>query len=391
MAKPNRDAQQEAGERTLRERGVAKDAGAEDLGALLGQSPETDVAIALRLGNMPTIESARLLRRLEHETTDKRVRKEAKRGLYKLGQRGVPIPAVAPAEPVRIEAPPIEGYVCPVDGNGDQLVWLVKPRPSGVMHLFAVLNDPLGLREVELHPISRKALRALRADLADKHDLRFVAADWRYCDFLIRRGMEWARRSGSRQSGDYLALRQQLTHEPPIDDQPPLILKLLDETEIAGQPEVLAKSATLLEEKEFRTWFFAPEPLRPYLDQLSRIRESPLVLDPVQQQERAGVVIERAVEELFGGEFRDSWARRLYEMAYFFWASERAEQARQAVAAAAALARSEGGGRGIPFFEDLTRASLAFYFEAALKADEERAQESLVLTPQQLREQRARR
>ena len=27
-------------------------------------------------------------------------------------------------------------------------MWLLKPRPGGIAHLFAVLNDPDGLREV---------------------------------------------------------------------------------------------------------------------------------------------------------------------------------------------------------------------------------------------------
>jgi hypothetical protein len=391
MVRPGPEARREAGERLLGEWGVGRDATPQTLGSLLGRSPEADLAIAHRLGDEPSEESARLLRRLEDGAADKLVRKEARRGLYKLGQRGVAIPEIAAEAPIRIEAPPLEGYLCPVDGRGDQLIWLVKPGPGGVLHLFAVINDPEGLREVELSLLTRKALRALRDDLAAKHELRFVAADWRYCDFLIHRALEWARQRGTRISGDYPALRQQLTHEPPATEHRPLVLAHVGETEVAGQPELLANSADLLAEKELRTWFFAPEPLRPYLDELQSIRESPLVLDPVQERERIEAVLERAVEELFGGELRDSWARRLYEMAYFFWASGRAEQARRAVAAAAALARSGRGGRDIPFFEELARTSLAVYFEAAVEAESERTASSLVLTPQQLRAERARR
>lgn len=390
MVKPSRDPRREAGERLLGEWGVSGDAAPEQLAPLLGRSAEADLAIAHRLGDIVGEESVRLLRLLE-DTADKLVRKQAKRGLYKLGQRGVPIPEKPAEPPVLIETAPLEGYLSPVDGRGDQLVWIVRPRAPGVLHLFAVTNDPEGLREVDLNVVSRKLLRAFREELAAKHELRFVAADWRYCDFLIQRGLGWARERGARVSGDYPALRRQLTHEPPASEMRPLVLAHTDEAEIEDKPELLAGSGSLLAEQEFRTWFFDAPSLRPYLDELRSVRESPLVLGEAQQRERFGAVIERAVEELFGREIGQSWARRLYEMAYFFWASGRTEQARRAVAAASALAKSTRGGRDIPFFEDLTRASLAVHFEASLDAESERAASSLVLTPQQIREQRSRR
>ena len=88
--------------------------------------------------------------------------------------------------------PALEGYLSAVDGRGDQLVWLVKPHPGGLAHLFAVINDPEGLREVNLFETTRKALRASREELLRKHELRMIEADWRYCDYLIDRAFHWA-------------------------------------------------------------------------------------------------------------------------------------------------------------------------------------------------------
>ena len=165
-----------------------------------------------------------LLRRFERESADKRLRKEAKRALYRLQQRGVHVAEAAVVEPSPVLAVAPEGYLSAVDGRGDQLVWLVKPRPGGIAQLFAVINDPQGLREVDLDLATRKVLKEIRGELARKHDLRLVDADWRYCDFLVHRAFEWARAGEVRINGDYPALRAQITRESPPADCPPLIL-----------------------------------------------------------------------------------------------------------------------------------------------------------------------
>ena len=379
------------GNRLLAEWDVSPDAGVTDLESRLGRSVAADVAIAYRLGRLPSDESIRLLQRLDQSGSDKLVRKEAKRALYRLQQRGLRIPEVPAPAPLPIAPATLEGYVSHVDGQGDQLVWLVKPRPAGIAHLFAVINDPAGLREIELNLITRKGLRLLREELAAKHELRLVEADWTYCDFLMHRAFGWARMRGTPMTGDYPALRAQVVKPPPAQDLPPLVLSRVDAEAIKRDPVVLARSAELLEEKEFRTWFFGPEQLKPYLEELASIRESPLVLNRPQQEERFRAVAERAVAELFGGEWGAVYARRLYEMAYFLSVTGRTPRAQEAVAVALALAESGHGGRDIPFCEHLARTSLGLHFQVAVEEEQERAKSSLVVTPQQFASETRRR
>lgn len=382
MAKRSPDPVQDAGEERLAEWGIGREASVAELAGVLRRDAAADVAIAHRLGAAASEESAQLLRRLEHESTDKRVRKEAKRALYRLEQRGVRLPA-APAEPAPapLTAAPIEGYVSPVDGRGDQLVWLVKPQPGGVAHLFAVVNDPEGMREAALNAITRKAVRSLRAELERKHDLRLVEVDWRYADFLMHRAFEWARARGTRMAGDYPALRVQLTRQPAPQTMAPSVLARLDAATLTDA-DLLAHSPALLEEPELRTWFLTEPELKPYLDEMAGVRDSPLVLNRAQQDERYNEVIARAIDTVFGGEMRQSWARRLYEMGYFFAASRRPERAAQAVTVARAL-EGDGAAHQIPFCAQLVRASLAFFFQLAIEQEQEREKTSLVLTPQQ--------
>lgn len=383
MTKPDRESQLHLGEQRLKEWGVPADASVEALRHTAGRDAAADLAIATRLGSHTEPASVEALIALETASSDKLVRKEIRRSLYRLERRGLTIPQPATPKPTLVApAPALEGYLSAVDGGGDQLVWLAKPRAGSVAHLFAVINDPDGLREVDLSETTRKALRAARQQLLDKHELRMVEADWRYCDYLIDRAMRWAAEKGHSVSGDYPGLRAQLIKQP-VTEMPALILARTDSDVVRRDPQLVAESAKLLDEKEFRTWFFDRDVLKPYIDEVLEAKTSPLILQPGQQQERFGAVAERAVEELFGGEIQLSWVRRLEEMAYFLHVTQRPEQARRALAAALALEASRRGGREIAFCEQLARTSLAAFLQMEEERREEESRTSLVVTPQQ--------
>jgi len=401
MSKANRDNLLQRGEQLLKEWDVATDADAAaavgGLRAAMGRDPAADVAIASRLGALADPASVEALLRLENESADKRLHKEVRRALYRLEQRGLAIPAAPAVPPLAVvHAPSLEGYLSPVDGPGDQLVWIVRPRPAAVAHLYAVTNDPEGLREVDLFETTRKALRTTRQELQARHQIRMIETDWRYCDFLIDRALHWATERGNAVSGDYRGWRAQLTKEPVRDMAPP-IRSRLDVDAVRAAAPLLADSAAVLEEPELRTWLFDQAVLQPYLDEIQQVKESPLLLSEVQQQERIRGVVERAVEELFGAEApghipQGSWVRRLEEMAYHFHATGRVESAKRALAAALALETSTRGGRDIPLCETLARASLLSYLRAEEQQAEEESRGQLVVTPQQaLREAQRRR
>lgn len=362
---------------------MSAEATPEELKVFLGRAPAADLAIASRLGALPGAESVALLQSLERDSGDKEVRKEAKRALYRLRQRGIPVPELRPQGAPVLLAPAIEGYLSAVDGRGDQLLWLLKPRPDGLVHLFALINDPDGLREVDLNVTTRKAVKHATDELAAKHQIRFVKADWRYCDFLIHRAFEWARARGTPMTGDYPALRSQITREAPPRELPPLVYSEIDPEEVRADRSLRARSVQLLEEQELRTWFFGPELVKPYLDEIAAARESPILLHPRQQADRVAAVVERAVTELFGGERRESYIRRLQVMAYYFSATGRAASARQALAVAFALEESPAGGRDIPFCEELVVVSLGAWQQAAAEIEAERARSSFIVTPRQ--------
>jgi len=108
-----------------------------ELERLAGEDPVTALAVAERLGAIVSEESAAALGRLEMSAPqDKLLRREARRALYRLKQKGIAIPqpevsAAAAATPSPLSGPAPEGYLSFSDPFGDRLLWVVKPRPGG--------------------------------------------------------------------------------------------------------------------------------------------------------------------------------------------------------------------------------------------------------------------
>jgi len=381
MAKATPDAQVLVGEQQLAAWGVGADASPDALAAVIGRHAASDLAIAQRLGRRFDEASARLLQRLERDAADKAGRRAARRALYRLEQQGIRLPPVTPAPAAPALGVAIEGLISSLDGRGDQLVWLLRPQPGGVAHLFGVVNDPDGLREVALHTVSRKALKSLRVELEQRHELRLVPVDWRHADFLLRRAFEWAQARGTRMDGDYPGLRAQFARmaAPPAS---PLVTPPTDTA-------ALTTAAELLGEPELRTWFRPVEELAPYLEELAAVKDSPLVLNETQQQQRFEEIIERCSDGLFGAARRVVWERRLAEMAHYFTAARRPVRAAQAQAVAAALA-ADAAPREVAFCAQLVRASLAYFFQVAAEQERERERTSLIVTPQQATRPRGR-
>jgi len=381
MAKRRPDPAVARGEALLAEWGLATDSGAEVLATVVGRDSAADLAIADRLATIGGAAAVALLQRLESDSGDRGVRKEAKRALYRLEQRGEAVQHAAPAPAAApILGPELEGFVSPFDGRGDQLAWILKPRAGALLHFFALFNDPAGLREVSISPITRKSLREIRTELEQRHDLRLVAIDWRYVDFVVHRAHQWTRERGGHVEGDYLAIRAQLTQTPVPEAMEHPVWKML----AGGDDAPLASSAEVVGEPELRTWFPDLAALAPFFTEIDNIRDSPLVLNEAQQRERFDAVVNEATERCYAAAGRASWRRRVEAMAYVFAVSKRDEQARRCAAVAQALDRDVAFA-DIPLLAFLVRLAFDAHLQHSAKAEAERQESSLLVTPEQVR------
>lgn len=399
-----RDPRLARGKKALEEWGIQPAAGQDlDIASLnerRGQNADADFALAALLGEVQTAESAQFLADWVEQATDKHLRKEISRALYRLSQKGIQAdrPQKGTGKSILTPIEP-EGYLSSMDGRGDRLVWIVKSRVGGGLHfLSALVNEPEGMRYIEGTEISRKMLRQILQDLLDRRGVTMVQVSWRYCDFLMQEGYERAEAQDKKEVESYPALRSFVSTTPAEranvssnrSDKAGHVYSLpqavplpdsLDRETVAADDTFLATSIQLGEEPEMQRWVFDAEQAKPYVEKITSAQESPLVLNQHQQKDRVDDVIKQAVAEVFSGESGQVYARRLEEMALYFAATERVVSAQRALAVSLALQKEGASGSGIPFCEGLVQQSIGLHYTEEKQQQQEESKSSLIMKP----------
>ena len=305
-------------------------------------------------------------------------RREVRRALYRLRQRGVATPERPMDEPPRRRdlGSDIEGFVSAHDASGDRLLWLVKRQASGGSLLVAAqANEPEGLRDVQAVDMSRKHLRAVRQRLAREGGVTLVAAPWATVDALLVEAHE--RTTTRDRARDYLRVRAEVTAEPPAAPAEPLSSQApppgLDEARTLA-----AASAPLLGEAPFAAWGPGAEAAAPFVAEIAALRDSPLVLNELQQRERVREVLRRAAEALYPAA---AFARRLEGTAYVLAETGRGPAARAALAIAALLRARPAEGYETPFVSGAVERALGTLLSADVARQTEERRSALVATP----------
>lgn len=362
---------------------------AEVVGVLsaLSKRPEADhIAVARALCTVAPAEAAAMLAGIETKVRGAR-RREVRRMLYRLRQRGI-VPAEV-ADPVsKSSAPPVptepdlSALVSTVDAEGGQLVWLLKSRrQGGLRRLSGLVSEAEGLVATSLAPLSRRELRQEQRDLEARGGPRMVEADWRLADHILYDAYRRTPEGRRGRVGDFLAARAELIASPPAADFVHPVYREFA-AEVAREPSV-----ELLSEPEVAALRMPVEALRPSLEEIERIRESMIVLNRFQQEERVDAAVARALAELGGGSAAGATLRRRLEALAYYMARTGRTKTAGWVAAAAARLRDGADLRHVAFFQAFIRAQLG----ATLAQESREAEPRLVMTPAQaMRAQRPR-
>ena len=395
MAKKDlHDERLEKGLAALRSAGIAIDAptsaSVAELKSAIGQSAEADIAAVFMLGKIAAHESLNLLREIEATAADKDVKKEIKRALFKLSQKGIVVAQQPPEEkkpaPLFERDYEIEAYMSAVDGGGGRLVWIAKPQPKrGLQVIQAMLHDHEGLVRFGGVQMKRKELRAMTDEIKQKHGVSMIAVPWEFADRIIYEGYERAKargQSGQSDLNDFHAIRSVIGTGKPKAVTHPVYQKLGTENFRDGSWR--EQSRRLLEEPELRYWVIVDEWVQDCLAALHEAQSSPLVLNPVQKEERLASVVRDAVKTLCAGDNGQAFKRRMEDMALYFAETGRMDQAKVSLAVAQQVGEGDPGPLDISFLTGLMQKSFVFFMsqmKAQQEAQQKAEQSSLIIKP----------
>ncbi len=350
------------------------DQAVEKLRALRASGAADQAKIAAAAGHIVSPAAAQFLAEMETGASGA-LRREVRRALFKLRQHGIEPPSQVspPAHPAAAIEPNVSALISPIDPEGARLVWLFKSRSQGgLSRLQGLTSETDGLVGANLTHVSRREFREERQDIERRSSIKLIDADYRLADFMLCEGYRRTPQARIGQVGNFLALRAEiLAAAPPAEYHHPIYHEFASSLSQDPSPE-------LLNEPELGGWIIAQGELKPYLAEVEEIRQSPLVLNQYQQEERINAVVGRAVDQLFSGERGALMRRRLEDTAYYLARTGRSNAAQWAAAAAARIRDGEALGR-VPLFVQYVMRSMGMVLSEQQEQTEQ--QPRLIMTP----------
>lgn len=346
------------GDEMLEARGVDLEAPEEvllpRLVAEIGADPDADLAIADLLGSINSQEAADRLAAWERQNPpDKHLKRVIRQSLFRLGQHGVKVADREEPKPERTRAAPLEepaGYLSPIDGSGNRLAWIARPRPEGGFFVLrALISDEIGMRQVDALNLNRSQFREEVAGAA-RYGATMVEAPHRYVDWLMydAHGQGAPREGGA----GYPLLRAEIYDAPPEPVLSPAA-EAMKEYPQQDEDKLRDASADLFAEREFAGWVVPEESVKVHLARFRDAQDSTLVLNKEQMTERLTGVIDAAFDEVFASAARGRYETRLRDMALWYALAGRGAQANLCWAVARALADPESRLAGVSFLRAL--------------------------------------
>jgi hypothetical protein len=364
----------------LRQAGVAVDDPSPSLIQRLhdefGKDPQIDLAVVFTFGRIAEAAAVEALAKIENETRDKVLKKEIRRALFKLSQKGLTVPEAKTSGSTGVTSllksgSDIEAYMSAVDGTGGRLLWIVKPQAGhGLQTIQAMVSDREGLLRIGGAQIRRKELRNMAREIKDKHDIEMISLPWEYADQMLYAGYEKAKAQGRSGFENFHELRAGIAAGKPKQQKHPIYRRLNPDTVTTGSWR--EQSRGLLEEPQLRFWFLDEDWVTPYLSQLEEAKSSRLVLNQVQKEERLAGIVRDAVKAFCAGEIGAVLQRRMEDMALYFFETGRDEAAQLSLAVAIQIGTGDPGPLDISFLTGLVQKSFGYYLsqQKTKQADE---------------------
>jgi hypothetical protein len=241
-----------------------------------------------------------------------------------------------------------------------------------------VISDTLGLVNFSGEEMTRKGVRLFLEEIQKKSPFPLVEMEASYVGFLFAQAYRSTLERKEAIPQDYLRLKGEIEGVKKEYERP-LIYSCLPSDEVAREDHWLGRAGDLLKGDHFSAWRIEENLIRRYVDEIREAEESKIVLHPTQKEARFQGIYQKALSELFSGERRFLYRRRMEEMAYLLFRLGKEEEARLSLAVALDLEKPLNSIQPNPFLLQLIVKSI---MTLLAEAKEKRAKEpSLIVKP----------
>jgi hypothetical protein len=297
----------------------------------------------------------------------KEVQKAIRKSLFKLKQKGVPVPELDTESepgsvPTRPEREKARAYVGPIDGTGSRAVFIGVPQiPQGHDLGMGLINDTQGIVEFVFGRYSRKQAKEVQELFFEKVP-SMVETTLAHAAALLEKAHRLKSGQGE-SSGHYLRLRPWLLgHAEPLDK--PKVYEHLSPDEVHQEALTEAQVQRLLAHEHMASWIVDPEKLTSVIEEINEVEQSRILISEIQKVERINQVKQASIAKLYPEGERAVIKQRLEEMAYLFLKSGEEPYGRLAAACAMSLDEKDSFIKVNPYLSALLEKSLALYFQA---------------------------
>lgn len=347
---------------------LAEEVGEEQVPLLLAIC-EKDPAWALKtasvIGSLNTATSLEILKRLYERTGQKDILKIIKKTIHTLRQKGAEVAEYEPqvqGEAVfkKISLPEARAFVSSIDGVGDRIIFMIKPVSAHESRVFEIfMSDTSGIRDISSVSIIRKEAEQFIDKLTKEEKVLFVETTPGNACFLVEEAYRINEQAGTVVAGS-IAQWRSVFSDTPGQNTLPIIYECLDAAAIENQQSLLSKAEQLLKHVEILVWFIESDEAKEGWMKVKQMKNSPLVLSPVQIEERVREQYRETAQAYFTGKARALFKRRLEELAYLYNRQGQEEEARLALCAALSLS-SDAPVVNNPFCLSLVREGFKFF------------------------------
>jgi hypothetical protein len=351
---------------------------------LLEKDPQIAGKLAELLIAIPDKRIGNLLHRMFDVTQDKKVQKTIKRSLFRLKSKGIVVDEILfdKERPILrpFQADPKEGFASGIDFLGNRLLWLVIPHPGrGLTVMHGVISDQEGIVDFSQDEMTRKGFRSFFEEVQGKSPFPFVKMEPSYVAFLFTQAYQLHLDKKINAPQGYLHAKSEIDRIKKVYAKP-LIYSALPADEIASDDRISRKGGDLLKIDLLSSWRIEEDDIRPYADEVWEAEKSKIVLNEAQKEVRFQGIYQKALTELFSGERKLLYQRRLEEMAYVLLKLGREEEAKISLSVAMNLEKPLNPIQPNPFLFQLVVKSI---FTLLAEAYEKKSKEvSLIVKPQ---------